>query len=1311
MSFSLSCSYLVLFLLSLNINLIFAQCPDGDEVTYGSDSWNGYVYDGVNSFDTPDFSGLITRSTTFDESFCGDDCDFLTIGGCTVNTETFSIRFRNQQTLACGHYTFEVGSDYGVRFSLNGGATYLINVPTSSSYQVNSLDVSVSGGTYDMIIEYFHNSGANHVSFDYSVVLNDYAGEISGDQTICSLIIDPSAFTSVAPAAFCSGKSPQYQWQESPDGISNWVDIPAATSETYDIPSGLTAGPHYYQRTATDGTVTVISNAITITGDSPEGDENFYPSGTWRGYVYEGSQNYSSPDYRGYFDILTPEFTSYNFCGSDACVFSLNGCDIVTENFSVRLRSEQTFACASYQVSVSGSDGIRLYIDGTELTNGYTASYSETIFLNGTHQFVIEYYDVSGPNELSFDMNFAGTESAGIISGDQSICANPIDPSPFTSVRGAGFCTGSPSYQWQESPDGVSNWVDVPTATSEVYDIPSGITPGTTYYRRRATNGISTLYSNTINVSGDLTFGDQNTFGVDDWIGYVYAGVDNFTTNYRGFYTQSNTPISPGEGFDQDFGGSSVSFSLGANGCDFITDGFSVRYKSVQDFAGECGAWRITIGGDDGVRLYVDGVLEIDGYSSHSYQEFSDTVYLSATHSFILEYYEATGANRISFVKTKIGDGVAGRIGDDQVVCDVVADPAPFTSVSDAQSCLSILLYQWEEYNGVAWDPIPGTNAATYDPPAGQSTGMHYYRRRAEDGTNTFYSNTVNVDIDPPQGDGSTPGVDSWRGYVYAGIDNYTIDYQGYIIQSLNFDESFCGGNCVFPVNGCDIATEGFSIRFLNTQTFACGTYQFTIGGDDGVRLYIDGVLEIDGSGLHPYTTYTETIYLPGGDYDLVLEYYDGSGGNRVSFNATFLGAGNGGVIGSDQLYCSASADPSAFTSVSDALFCSPAGPTFYQWQESVDGTGWSNISGAASSTYNSPVLSLTRYFRRRATDGITTINSNVVTVTLTGSPVGDPSVFGTDEWIGYVYNGPQNYNLNNYLGFITESPIFDEEFCSPPNPSCTVYIQDCSFTTDNFSVRFRMIYDFPSANYTFTIGGDDGVRLFVGGNPTPHINGYFYQSYTTYTGSPIFLDGPTELVLEYFEGSGQNRISFSYTSTPLPVTWYYFNGYYENGANILEWKTASELNNVGFDIERSFDGKAFEKIGWTGGHGTSNQNHEYNFSDKSPRLGWNYYRLTQIDYDGKFEYSRLIPIYVDEFEDIQIYPNPIKDHIYLSRVNKDSDVRVAITNIVAQRTYNLFQDPIQPARFALNEHLSPGMYSVKITMDGKVYLRKVIVE
>src|SRR5690606_38931336 len=147
---------------------------------------------------------------------------------------------------------------------------------------------------------------------------------------------------------------------------------------------------------------------------------------------------------------------------------------------------------------------------------------------------------------------------------------------------------------------------------------------------------------------------------------------------------------------------------------------------------------------------------------------------------------------------------------------------------------------------------------------------------------------------------------------------------------------------------------------------------------------------------------------------------------------------------------------------------------------------------------------------------------------------------------------------------------------------------------------------------------------------------------------------GTYEFIIDYYEATVGQRLSFSYTSTPLPVTWHYFNGYYADGSAYLEWRTASEINNSGFEVERSNDGVNFTKIGWVEGNGSTTVEQAYLFTDENPLPGWNYYRLKQIDYDEKFEYSRLIPVFVDDLPQVEIYPNPLRDHIFLSRISTE---------------------------------------------------------
>ncbi len=100
-----------------------------------------------------------------------------------------------------------------------------------------------------------------------------------------------------------------------------------------------------------------------------------------------------------------------------------------------------------------------------------------------------------------------------------------------------------------------------------------------------------------------------------------------------------------------------------------------------------------------------------------------------------------------------------------------------------------------------------------------------------------------------------------------------------------------------------------------------------------------------------------------------------------------------------------------------------------------------------------------------------------------------------------------------------------------------------------------------------------------------------------------------------------------------------------QKGIN-LEWATASELNNNGFEIERSIDGSTFITIGFVEGKGTTTETNYYSFSDLSifTENYTIYYRLKQVDFDGNFSYSKTISvefIVPGDFVLAQNYPNP----------------------------------------------------------------------
>ncbi|CAN5436735.1 hypothetical protein BH11BAC2_BH11BAC2_14680 [soil metagenome] len=120
--------------------------------------------------------------------------------------------------------------------------------------------------------------------------------------------------------------------------------------------------------------------------------------------------------------------------------------------------------------------------------------------------------------------------------------------------------------------------------------------------------------------------------------------------------------------------------------------------------------------------------------------------------------------------------------------------------------------------------------------------------------------------------------------------------------------------------------------------------------------------------------------------------------------------------------------------------------------------------------------------------------------------------------------------------------------------------------------------------------------------------------------------------------------------SSPLPVEWLSFNAWPAGSEVKLLWQTASERFNDYFLIERSVDGRNFEVIGRKEGSGNSTAIQTYNSDDLKPFIGLNYYRIRQVDFDGKFEYSVTIAVRFSASHGVStlLYPNPVKGDAWL---------------------------------------------------------------
>ena len=174
---------------------------------------------------------------------------------------------------------------------------------------------------------------------------------------------------------------------------------------------------------------------------------------------------------------------------------------------------------------------------------------------------------------------------------------------------------------------------------------------------------------------------------------------------------------------------------------------------------------------------------------------------------------------------------------------------------------------------------------------------------------------------------------------------------------------------------------------------------------------------------------------------------------------------------------------------------------------------------------------------------------------------------------------------------------------------------------------------------------------------------------------------------------------------SPLPVSLIEFDATNTNKGNIIKWETASEENNDHFDLERSMDGKDFEKISSENGQGNSQSLVSYEYLDKSIITGECFYRLKQVDYNGKFIYSPIAKVKQQTgiSNTLKAWPNPFIGGFhweYNPVDNKKYTIRM--NDLSGKEVYSeVVSGALLAGECKVRDDLPHGMYILSIGNDA----------
>jgi photosystem II stability/assembly factor-like uncharacterized protein len=374
--------------------------------------------------------------------------------------------------------------------------------------------------------------------------------------------------------------------------------------------------------------------------------------------------------------------------------------------------------------------------------------------------------------------------------------------------------------------------------------------------------------------------------------------INNWKGEYWNNRTLSGNPV-----LCRDDGSVNFDWGNGSPGSGVPSDNFSARWTRSMNF--NAGTYRFTVRADDGVRLWLDGSLIIDQWKDQGPTTYTtDRVLSAGSHSLKIEYYENGGGAVMQFSVQSLG-----------VTCPTINNwKGEYwnnrTLSGNPVLCRDDGSVNFDWGNGSPGSGVPSDNfSARWTRSMNFNAGTYRFTVRADDGVRLWLDGSLIIDQwkdQPPttyttdrtlsagthslkieyyeNGGGASiqfsvqqvgvtcPTITAWKGEYW---NNRTLNGNPVLCRN-DSAVSFDWGN---GSPGSGVPSDNFSARWTRTLYVDSGTYRFTVRADDGVRLWVDGVLIIDQWKDQAPTTYSASRSLSAGNHTLKVEFYENAGG------------------------------------------------------------------------------------------------------------------------------------------------------------------------------------------------------------------------------------------------------------------------------------------------------------------------------------------------------------------------------------------------------------------------------------------------